>query len=284
MQGMRPNMEDVTVAVGEIPDAPPGHSFFAVFDGHNGRTVAKVAAHTMLERITKTPGWAQYLADAGAGLVPALKQAFLDTDAELSQLDPRPEMQGSTANCVFVTPSHIVVANVGDSRCVLVTTNSGPVDLSRDHKPSLPTEELRINQAGGSTFTLGSTRRLSLKPPPTPEGTPEWAKDTVPRLPSLAVSRAFGDFHWKQGDNHVVTVEPEIHVRERNAQEDLALVIACDGIWDVMSSSQCHAFVHAETRADNDWTPDAVCSRLLDHCLAQNSQDNMSVIIVRFAK
>lgn len=283
MQGMRPNMEDVTVAVGEVA-GHADHSFFAVFDGHNGATVARCCVH-VLDKVLATPSWTEYCDTAMADpqlLASAMKQAFVATDAELSELNPRPEMQGSTANCAFITPSHIVVANLGDCRCVLVTTSSGPVDLSRDHKPSLPAEELRINEAGGTTFTLGSTRRLSLKPKPSPEGTPDWLKDAVPTLPSLAVSRAFGDFHWKTGDVHVVTVEPEIRVRERNAQEDTALVIACDGVWDVMSSSQCHGFVHAEARADSNWTPDAVCSRLIDHCLTSGSMDNLSAIVVRF--
>ena len=53
-------------------------------------------------------------------------------------------------------------------------------------------------------------------------------------------------------------------------------------MWDVMSSSQCHGFVHAEARADSNWAPDAVCSRLIDHCLTSGSMDNLSAIVVRF--
>ena len=50
--------------------------------------------------------------------------------------------------CAIITPSHIVCANVGDSRCVLGCSDK-VVSLTEDHKPSIEEERVRIEKAGG---------------------------------------------------------------------------------------------------------------------------------------
>jgi protein phosphatase 1G len=59
---------------------------------------------------------------------------------------------GATACVALITPDTIYVANAGDSRSVLCKRSPKgfpeSFDLSIDHKPSLPTEQLRIEQAG----------------------------------------------------------------------------------------------------------------------------------------
>ncbi len=49
----------------------------------------------------------------------------------------------------MVTPTHIIVANCGDSRSILVRANAA-VEMSFDHKPYNDGEHARIVQAGGS--------------------------------------------------------------------------------------------------------------------------------------
>lgn len=70
---------------------------------------------------------------------------------------------GCTAVCALLTPSHVIVASCGDSRCIIsgckqVDDNadgSGPslqyttVSMTEDHKPSLEDESIRISAAGG---------------------------------------------------------------------------------------------------------------------------------------
>ena len=56
-------------------------------------------------------------------------------------------MAGCTACAVLITPDTIYCANAGDSRCVM-SEKGRTVELSEDHKPDLPTEKLRIEQAG----------------------------------------------------------------------------------------------------------------------------------------
>ena len=56
----------------------------------------------------------------------------------------------------------------------------------------------------------------------------------------LSLSRAIGDLAYKQNCNlsveeQAITCVPDITRRERN-DEDSFLLVACDGIWDVLTS------------------------------------------------
>ena len=81
------------------------------------------------------------------------------------------DKSGSTAVCCLISPTHFYIANCGDSRAVLCR-NGVPAVYTQDHKPSVPAEKKRIQEAGGSVMI----HRVN--------GT-------------LAVSRALGDFDYK---------------------------------------------------------------------------------------
>ena len=56
---------------------------------------------------------------------------------------------------------------------------------------------------------------------------------------SLAVSRALGDYEYKNVEGkgqceQLVSPEPEISVEQRNEKTDEFMILACDGVWDVM--------------------------------------------------
>ena len=56
----------------------------------------------------------------------------------------------------------------------------------------------------------------------------------------LAVSRAFGDFEYKKRSDldakyQKVSCHPDIRVIDRSAADDV-LILACDGLWDVVTS------------------------------------------------
>jgi len=56
------------------------------------------------------------------------------------------------------------------------------------------------------------------------------------------------------------------------------LILACDGIWDVMSNEQVAHFV--SKRASNTSLQNIV-SQLLDQCLKLETMDNMSIYIIK---
>lgn len=133
--------------------------------------------------------------------------------------------------------------------------------MSHDHKPYLPGETARIEAAGGTV----AMRRVN---------------------GDLAVSRALGDFTYKQSKNlrpeaQQVSAEPEFIVQERQKDSDEYLVLACDGIWDVMTNQDVATFACEKTREGID-NLGILAENLIDEGLIRNSRDNMSAIIVAF--
>lgn len=270
MQGWRIDMEDAHKILLRMPGAADAN-FFAVFDGHGGSLVSKTAADRIVERLQATREWKE---DGGrldpAGLSAALRQAFLDLDDEMRRLPDvvrGDDHSGATAISCMVTGSHVICANAGDSRSILVRDDKA-VEMSEDHKPYLDGEAARIEKAGGTVIQ----RRVN---------------------GDLAVSRALGDYVYKHrrdlpAEAQQVSAEPELRVQPRSAGDQF-LVLACDGIWDVMSNDQVAEYLVARARArhaegaplNGPWL-ETLCDDLIDECLRLGSRDNMSCVIVAF--
>lgn len=87
---------------------------------------------------------------------------------------------------------------------------------------------------------------------------------------SLAVSRALGDYEYKNVEGkgpceQLVSPEPEISVESRDAAQDEFLVLACDGVWDVMSNEDLVDFIRSRLRVTNDL--ESICNQVIDTCL-----------------
>lgn len=87
---------------------------------------------------------------------------------------------------------------------------------------------------------------------------------------SLAVSRALGDYEYKNAEGRgpceqVVSPEPEIFVRDRDDSLDEFLVLACDGIWDVMSNDDLCQYIHSRLLLTDNLKE--VTSQVIDTCL-----------------
>lgn len=177
---------------------------------------------------------------------------------------------GTTALIAVVEPTtdqrvkRLTVVNAGDSRCVLCR-NGTALEMSKDHAPHLETERKRIERAGGIITEDG---RINGK---------------------LNLSRAIGDHRFKSRKfplkDQIVTSWSDI--RETFVYEgiDNFLVLACDGIWDAMTSQEVVDFIRPLLAQGLPLAE--ICSRLCKTCLAKDPEvdpgtDNMSVIIVNF--
>ena len=137
-----------------------------------------------------------------------MTKAHFDLDAEMWAMpgfNSMNDRSGCTSVTALVSDSHIIVANSGDSRSVLGTNNTFR-PMSFDHKPYNQKEQERIVAAGSSV----SMRRVN---------------------GDLAVSRAFGDFCYKQAKNvsaaaQAVTVDPDYVVHDRSGADEF-LILAC---------------------------------------------------------
>lgn len=88
------------------------------------------------------------------------------------------------------------------------------------------------------------------------------------------MTRALGDYSV---DKHIIPPVPDIIQYPRDSSASY-LILACDGIWDVMTNEQVALFVSqriANTSLRN------IISQLFDHCLQHQSMDNMTAYIVK---
>ena len=76
-----------------------------------------------------------------------------------------------------------------------------------------------------------------------------------------------------------VSPEPETCAIPRGESNDEFIILACDGIWDVMTNAAAVKFVSSYLKQPN-MTIEEICRRLVQRCLELGSRDNMSVMII----
>ncbi|RLN08670.1 hypothetical protein C2845_PM11G01640 [Panicum miliaceum] len=167
----------------------------------------------------------------------ACANAFEAMDRELKlQAGLDCDFSGTTAVCAIKQGRDLIVANLGDSRAVLATMSDtgylSAVQLTTDQKPNLPQEAERIKRCNGRVFALKD-------------------EPSVPRVwlpgedcPGLAMARSLGDFRLKR---HGVVSEPQVAHR-RVGRGDLFIILATDGVWDVLSNEEVVSIVCATPR------------------------------------
>jgi len=270
MQGWRIEMEDAHTAVIGIPDQKETVSWFAVFDGHAGSRVSAHCSNHLLDCIRATDDFTSSIQQEHSltqeelmgGIKKGILRGFLELDEKLRKI---PEVasgedkSGTTAVCALITEKYLVIANCGDSRGVCCV-NGKPALVTLDHKPSNDPERERIQNAGGSVVI----QRVN---------------------GSLAVSRALGDFEYKNVEGkgpteQLVSPEPEFFIKPILPDQDEFLVLACDGVWDVMTNEDICNFVSARLKITDNL--ETVANEVIDTCLYKGSRDNMSIIIIAF--
>merc|ERR1711988_83195 len=125
----------------------------------------------------------------------------------------------------------IVSANVGDSRAVL-SRDGVAIDLTQDHKPNNRSELERVKKLGGSVKWFGFVD---------PKGYPLEGTGVYRINGNLAVARAIGD----RSERPFVSSEVELsrfYLKEEKG--DQFIILASDGLWDVMTSQECVSMVH----------------------------------------
>ncbi len=314
MKGWRENFEDSYIA--DVGQADKDLCIFGVFDGHLGSFTSQFCADNLqtilnkifyLEMQKHNLSAKKDLYDNIDSLSEILKSTFIELDRQLREnpmlsgtinedtnardVVPEainsttekeggfqessaigigqakaPDQSGSTAVVVLITPQYIITANVGDSRAVLRTCSGRgqTIALNRDHNYQLPDEVERIEKAGG---IFKGTRLFRC----TKEGEKR----------HLGMTRSIGDFYYKDQQDkdmlsQVVLPMPEISVYKR-CKEDALLLVACDGIWDVMDNAAA-----CEKVLENKDDLDEGVFQLMVDCMDRGSTDNMSAIAVLF--
>mmetsp|Transcript_14233 Transcript_14233/g.26851 ORF Transcript_14233/g.26851 Transcript_14233/m.26851 type:complete len:306 (+) Transcript_14233:354-1271(+) len=274
MQGWRMTMEDARITNLTVGTA----AVFAVFDGHGGTEVSKFTARHFCEELEFNTSF------RSGNIEQALIETFLRIDQMLEmpqhltelyclsqnldkaeQPDPSyRSLAGCTAVAAVVYGDQIYVANAGDSRCV-VGRDGKALEMSEDHKPDLPGELARIRKAGGYVEAGRVNSNLNL-------------------------SRSLGDLEYKRARNlepheQIISGYPEVRTTTIGPNDHF-MVLACDGVWDILTSQQCVEFVYQRLGRH---TPAEIVEQILTRCLAPNTNtglgcDNMTCILVVFKK
>uniref|UniRef100_A0A6P7GGT6 protein-serine/threonine phosphatase n=1 Tax=Diabrotica virgifera virgifera TaxID=50390 RepID=A0A6P7GGT6_DIAVI len=174
---------------------------------------------------------------------------------------------GCTAVVALLQGNELYVANAGDSRCI-VCRDGKAIDMSFDHKPEDEPERERIVKAGGKVTADGRVNG------------------------GLNLSRAIGDHAYKQNKElsdkeQMITALPDVKTLTINPVDDEFLVLACDGIWNFMSSQEVVDFIRPRI-LESKSKLSTICEEMFDHCLAPHTLgdgtgcDNMTAIIVQF--
>lgn len=222
----------------------------------------------------------------------ALTESFLEIDKRLQTEEGKVELNeihgelgivtqepfnsdcvGCTACALLVSPEEIIVANSGDSRCVLCKSGLA-IDLSEDHKPELELERARVEFAGGYVEDNRVNGILSL-------------------------TRSLGDFHYKKNKElsiheQLIIAKPDV-TSKKIEKDDEFLIVACDGIWDCISSQRAVDYIREQIAKFQFIKPkDAKLSKIIEYLFDKNittnpkanniGGDNMTCIIVRFKR
>ena len=238
---------------------------FGVFDGHNGDFAAHYCRAALpqyfseaLRRLCPGPG-----PDPDSKAVEtSLRETFRALDERLCNDEKcRAEVAGTTAIVAAIAGHSIYVANCGDSRAVVCDKRRQAIAMSTDHTPHLSRERERIEAAGGFvTYDHKTGRYLTMH--------------------KLAMTRAIGDADLKP----FVTSEPEVTRHE--LVEGEFLILASDGIWDVVSNQDAvdHVVEVYDREAPTKDTASALsaaCKSLVRRAFQRGSRDNMTVMVVK---
>jgi serine/threonine protein phosphatase PrpC len=106
----------------------------------------------------------------------------------------------------------------------------------------------------------------------------------------LAVSRAIGDFEFKvpnQDGESMVSAIPE--VRSYPLSNGRYIVIACDGLFDVMSSVEVVEFVNRRiamyVARSEEPDPESICIDLItESVMKRGTSDNVTIVLIFLKK
>ncbi|XP_072943734.1 protein phosphatase 1G isoform X2 [Epargyreus clarus] len=190
-----------------------------------------------------------------------------DGEEDISMNEEPGNDSGCTAVVALLRGNELYVANAGDSRCIICREGKA-IDMSIDHKPEDQPELDRITKAGGKVSNDGRING------------------------GLNLSRAIGDHSYKQNKEldakeQMITALPDVKTLTIDPSKDQFMVLACDGIWNFMSSQDVCDFILPRLTEGRERLSQ-ICEEMFDHCLAPSTMgdgtgcDNMTAIIVRF--
>jgi len=223
-----------------VVDCRDHDALWAVFDGHRFSDVAGHASQIFPGLLWSSPLWPAW---PGEALSSSLRECHESARREGLQ-------GGSTAVVVAATGGLLWCSSAGDSRAVVGLRCGGVRRLSVDHTMQVPEEVARVRTAGGSV---------------------EWG-----RLGGcLPMTRGLGNFSLESEGFACLPDVGAVPLREADF-----LIVASDGLWDVIEDEKCCAVVRewGRTAASSGKTAEY----LARHARALGSCDDIAIVVAYF--
>jgi len=258
-QGYRKTMEDTHKRIDDLKsegyDSKYSQAaYYAVYDGHGGVQTAEEVVEKLHPKIFNSK-----LFEEG-DIVGAIHKGFQEMDQFLvEEANKNNSMHGCTCVCSMILDDEVYFANIGDSEGILISVENDtviPKNMTKAHKANEPSEKERIESLGGHVF-FGRV------------------------YGSLAVSRSFGDAKYKRPktSKDFVSWEPYT-ITEKLSPNHKYMVLACDGLFDVMTHQEVADYTHKLFSEGQD-SSDVAKSLVLKAINDLATDDNVTVIIVK---
>ena len=284
-QGRRPSMEDAHIVerIGFVTNDVKEMQISAVCDGHGGSGWSNYVAANIGERLKVRLEEFNQNGLTDVGIWNALKIAMVDLDLDLTaqgrpdriaiedhpqyesykknnMLDEIPEEElydksGTTINLAVRINGDLWIANVGDSRAILVDDDGGMLQISEDAAPNDPYYQQPIEARAG---TVRGEKVVSPN-----------------RSSSIAVARALGDTQFEGA----ISARPKITKIPQSMLKNATLIQTCDGVPEVSSSVDIAQKIH-NWQGKEDATKNAALD-LVASAYQAGSGDNLSAIVTK---
>lgn len=256
-QGRRPQNEDkhkIILNINSNNKEEASINFYGIYDGHGGKYISnflyKHLSNFFINKKITYPINNKYIMDVYKYIQNILRTKYKKIST------------GCGSTCLIVihykynNKEYFNIINTGDSRCIICTKNIA-IALTKDHKPNKLEEILRIKKLGGKIIYDGF----------------EW------RINNLSVSRAFGDIDAEP----YVTNLPDIF-NHRIIKDDKFIVLACDGLWDVLSNQKVVNIILASCYDINTGLRINkklnIANKIAELAILNGSTDNVTVIVI----
>ena len=225
-------------------------ALFGVFDGYAGPEAARAACKHFPLVLRSALRRGALRSPARGIKATTWRSIYKKTDERLEGC----ECVGTTCTTVFCwakgAARYLQAANVGDSLAFLCRAGKA-VPLTVEHKVTNPSERKRLREIN-------------------PEIT-----DKATRVNGIAVSRCLGSSFVKMDDKSGIVCTPDVSEVFKIGTEDSFVIVASDGLWDVMSGQEACNMVRDMNEAN------AMSKKLIKAALKKKKcMDNVTVIVI----
>lgn len=249
-----------------------GGIWCTICDGHGQHIKTKRSTDKKIGGYTVS----QHLTDEKTGLAAefektsatkSIEERLQITCSEMDKTLTEYKTFGSTASIAYITDKEYHFAHVGDSRAVLI--EAGKIKfVTEDHKPENPLEAERIINSGGK---INLIKRLK----PDIYGCNVMSRAGNESIPGLAMSRAFGDYILKP----IIISQPD-YTKLPRTDDDQYIVIASDGLWDVIRTEDISPLIEDCKKFNNNSTPQSIAKYLVEVASARKSDDDITAMVI----